>query len=121
VSQELVNHPSHYQAVSNIGAPILTLMGLGPELLKLECIEAIEILEESRISSFCYLNGVKYLWRCGLKGDPIEDLRKAQWYLRRWLKMDTPRNPRVVRRVEGAIAVVDGFIAYPMTLEGWND
>jgi hypothetical protein len=26
---------------------------------------------------------VKYIWRCGDKGKPVEDLRKAIWYLER--------------------------------------
>lgn len=28
-------------------------------------------------------NAVKYLWRAGNKGDHIEDLRKAAWYVQR--------------------------------------
>ena len=28
-------------------------------------------------------NSVKYLWRCDLKADAIEDLRKAAWYISR--------------------------------------
>lgn len=28
-------------------------------------------------------NAVKYIWRCGDKGKPEEDLRKAIWYLER--------------------------------------
>lgn len=27
-------------------------------------------------------NVQKYLWRCDLKGTPIEDLQKAEWYLK---------------------------------------
>jgi len=42
-----------------------------------ECIDFTEHL------NFCRGNAVKYIWRCGLKGDPIEDLRKARWYLDR--------------------------------------
>jgi hypothetical protein len=26
---------------------------------------------------------VKYLWRAGLKGDAVEDLNKAKWYIER--------------------------------------
>jgi len=26
---------------------------------------------------------MKYLWRSGLKGPPVEDLRKAIWYIER--------------------------------------
>ena len=31
--------------------------------------------------NFCIGNAIKYLWRAGLKGDAIEDLRKAAWYI----------------------------------------
>jgi len=30
-------------------------------------------------------NAVKYLWRCDLKKDAIEDLKKAKWYIEREL------------------------------------
>ena len=33
--------------------------------------------------NFCVGNAVKYLWRAGLKGDALEDLRKARWYVDR--------------------------------------
>ena len=56
-----VNHPRHYT-----GHPS-----------GIECIEITEHL------NFCVGNAVKYLWRAGLKGDDIEDLRKAAWYVQR--------------------------------------
>jgi len=28
-------------------------------------------------------NALKYIWRADLKADPIEDLRKARWYIER--------------------------------------
>lgn len=43
-------------------------------------IEAIQITEHM---NFCLGNAVKYIWRSGLKGDAIEDLKKARWYLDR--------------------------------------
>lgn len=43
-------------------------------------VEAIEITEHL---NFCLGNAMKYLWRAGLKGDAIEDLRKASWYIER--------------------------------------
>jgi hypothetical protein len=30
-------------------------------------------------------NALKYIWRCDLKQDAIEDLRKARWYIDREL------------------------------------
>lgn len=62
MSQENINHPSHYQSQSGI-----------------ECIDVVEDL------SFCRGNAIKYLWRAGQK-DPareIEDLKKAIWYIQR--------------------------------------
>lgn len=66
---DLVNHPSHYTD----GA--------------IECIEAIEAqLTTEEYQG--YLRGccVKYLWRYRLKGQPLQDLEKCQWYLSRLAK-----------------------------------
>ena len=50
-------------------------------------IEAIEAIKASMPSEqfFGYLKGnvMKYLWRYDYKEKPIEDLRKADWYLNR--------------------------------------
>lgn len=43
-------------------------------------IECIEITEHM---NFCVGNAIKYLWRAGLKGEQVEDLRKARWYIDR--------------------------------------
>jgi len=43
-------------------------------------VECITITEHY---NFCLGNAIKYLWRAGLKGDPLEDLRKARWYIDR--------------------------------------
>jgi hypothetical protein len=43
-------------------------------------IECIQITEHM---NFCRGNAIKYLWRAGEKGDVIEDLRKARWYVDR--------------------------------------
>ena len=43
-------------------------------------VECIEITEHF---SFNVGNAIKYLWRSGLKGSEIEDLRKARWYVDR--------------------------------------
>lgn len=59
---DVVNHPPHYKGFSN-GA------------------EVIDITENL---SFNAGNAVKYLARAGRKTEnPIEDLRKAQWYVQR--------------------------------------
>lgn len=118
---EKINHPSHYQAVSDIGVPILRVLGLGSETLALECIEAIEILEFESQWEFCLLSAVKYLWRAGLKGDPIEDLKKAKWYLERWKSKGDGRACRFSSRVDDSISIIDGFIANPGVLEDLNN
>lgn len=56
-----VNHPKHYT-----GHPS-----------GVECITVTEHM------GFCVGNAVKYLWRAGLKGSALEDLRKARWYIDR--------------------------------------
>lgn len=59
-----VNHPPHY-----------TRGG----------IETIDFIEAKGLS-WCLGNVVKYISRAGLKGDALEDLRKAAWYLAREIK-----------------------------------
>jgi len=54
-----VNHPSHYRAYP---------------------VEVIEITERM---NFCLGNVIKYVLRADYKGEPIQDLEKAAWYLRR--------------------------------------
>jgi hypothetical protein len=56
-----VNHPSHYTSHPS-------------------GIEAIQVCEHF---PFSIGNVIKYLWRSGLKGNAIEDLKKARWYLDR--------------------------------------
>jgi hypothetical protein len=46
-------------------------------------IESIEITEHF---NFCLGNAVKYIWRSGLKGNALEDLHKARWYIDREIK-----------------------------------
>lgn len=56
-----VNHPRHYtQHPSGV-----------------ECIQVTEHM------NFCLGNAMKYIWRADLKADAIEDLKKAEWYIRR--------------------------------------
>lgn len=43
-------------------------------------IECIQVTEHM---NFCLGNAVKYIWRAGLKGDAIEDLQKAHFYIER--------------------------------------
>ena len=43
-------------------------------------VDAIAITEHM---NFCLGNVLKYVWRAGQKGETLEDLEKAQWYLSR--------------------------------------
>jgi hypothetical protein len=58
---DLVNKPPHYLSHPS----------------GIECIQITEHM------GFNLGNAVKYLWRCDLKKDAIEDLEKAAWYINR--------------------------------------
>ena len=58
---DLVNHPPHYTGHKS-------------------GVECITICEHH---NFCIGNAIKYLWRAGSKGDAVQDLRKAIWYIER--------------------------------------
>jgi hypothetical protein len=60
---ETVDHPPHYGGADN----------------PYECIRVIEAWG----LGFCLGNAVKYIARAGKKGDAVEDLRKARWYIDR--------------------------------------
>ncbi len=58
-----VDHPAHYGGADNP-------------------YEAIKVIEAWGLG-FCLGNTVKYIARAGKKGDLVEDLKKASWYLDR--------------------------------------
>ncbi len=57
-----INHPSHYGGDSPL--------------------EAIKVIEYHNLG-FCLENVVKYVLRSDKKGNTLEDLKKAKWYLER--------------------------------------
>lgn len=59
--KDAVNHPRHYTEHPS----------------GVECIQITEHM------GFCLGNAVKYIWRADLKDNAIEDLEKAEWYIRR--------------------------------------
>ena len=61
--RETVDHPAHYGGAENV-------------------YEAIKVIEAWELG-FCLGNAVKYISRAGKKGDRLEDLRKAAWYVQR--------------------------------------
>lgn len=67
-----VNHPSHYNA----------------HPAGIECIDVVEHM------GFNLGNAVKYIWRVGLKSDdPVQDLEKAAWYVRREIERLAKKRP----------------------------
>ena len=64
--EDKVNHPKHYTYGK---------------------YEVIDVLEDWGLDKeFCLGNTVKYIARAKHKGNELEDLRKAQWYLNRKIK-----------------------------------
>lgn len=57
-------------------------------------VECITIIEHF---GFNLGSAVKYIWRCGLKksADPVEDLKKALWYLNREIENRTGKRAGV--------------------------
>lgn len=41
----------------------------------------VECIDITKHMGFCLGNAVKYIWRADLKGNAIEDLQKAAWYI----------------------------------------
>ena len=72
--EDVVNSPSHY----NTG--------------NIECIEAIEdSMSPAAFKGYLKGNCMKYLWRYDYKGKPVEDLKKASWYLSRLIEKEQNR------------------------------
>lgn len=51
-------------------------------------VECIQITEHM---GFCLGNAMKYIWRADEKGNALEDLRKAKWYLEREIALRESR------------------------------
>jgi hypothetical protein len=64
-----VNHPDHY------------------ETGKFECIEVMEeVFGADALKEYCLINAFKYLYRCKRKGRTVEDVKKAIWYLNKFVE-----------------------------------
>ena len=64
---EAVNSPTHYTTHPS----------------GVECIQITEHM------NFCLGNAIKYIWRADLKGNDIENLQKAVWYINREIQRRT--------------------------------
>lgn len=78
--KEAVDHPAHYGGANNP-------------------YEAIKVIEAWGLN-FCLANTVKYISRAEKKGSPLEDLKKARWYLDREIQ-----NRQKVENDEAAAAL----------------
>lgn len=67
-NEDVINHPSHYT------------MGK---------IEVIDFIEDQQLP-YHLGNVIKYIARAGHKGDKLEDLKKARWYLDRYINEVMP-------------------------------
>lgn len=72
---DMVNKPAHYQSS------------------EIECIDAIRAATGDGFHYHLQGTILKYLWRYRYKGKPLEDLRKAAWYLDRLIDEYDP-DPR---------------------------
>ena len=65
-----INHPDYY---NNNG---------------IECIECIcAALGDDGAAEFCIGNALKYIYRHKYKESPVDDIKKAIWYLNKWLTL----------------------------------
>lgn len=62
-TEDVINHPSHYTRGK---------------------IEGIDFIEDQQLP-YHLGNVIKYIARAGYKGDKLEDLKKARWYLDRYI------------------------------------
>ena len=68
---DIVNHPAHY------------------ELARYECIEVMEeVFGAEALKNYCLIAAFKYLWRCNRKGKKTEDIKKANWYLNKYIELE---------------------------------
>lgn len=68
--EDNVNNPKHYTSTS------------------IECIDAMEeVFGVEAVKSFCKCNAFKYLWRSDFKNNKEEDIKKAHWYLTKYIKL----------------------------------
>lgn len=89
MSNKKVNHPDHYQSSD-------------PTYETINVIEAWDL-------DFCLGNAIKYISRAGKKGDQVEDLEKAAWYINRKIeKLKHDRAADTIKTDKGTR--VDGLL-----------
>lgn len=71
-----VNHPSHYTQ-GNIECFDAMLESFGPQAVKEHCL----------------LCAFKYIWRHNEKGNRLQDIRKARWYIDKYIWIEEVYEP----------------------------
>ena len=72
----MVEHPPHY------------------ETGRFECIEVMEETQgKEAVQNFCICNAFKYLYRHAKKNG-LEDVKKAIWYLNKFVELEERNNDR---------------------------
>ena len=67
--KEEINHPDRYASG------------------KFECIDVmLDVFGADAVKNFCILNAFKYLWRSEKK-NRVEDIKKAVWYLNKYIEL----------------------------------
>jgi len=69
---DMVNKPPHYQSA------------------EVECIDAIKAATGDGFGYHLQGTVLKYLWRYQHKGNPVQDLKKARWYLDKLIEWCDP-------------------------------
>lgn len=115
--QEQVDHPAHYGGADNV----------------YETIKVLEAwLSPEELIGFLKGNALKYLSRAGKKGADrlLEDLKKAEWYLRRMIETIEKRQSAreagvlVATMNDGRSKLLEGLVppvTYLRELEGGDD
>ena len=78
--QEFNDYASEYVKVDNVDKPAHYNVG------SIEAIEYIKQQTGEGFKDYLYGNTIKYLHRHRYKGKPVEDLRKAVWYINRMIQ-----------------------------------
>ena len=91
---DAVEHPKHYRSHPS----------------GVECITITEHM------GFNLGNALKYIWRADLKNDAVEDLRKAEWYIRREIDRRTRNEGGVAKYAGRSISEIAESLAMDRVL-----
>jgi hypothetical protein len=80
---DVVNHPPHYESG------------------KFECIDVMrETQGDEAVQDFCICNAQKYIYRHRNKNG-VEDIRKAKWYIDKYLEIEEEKDARGNTTIHG--------------------